>query len=91
MPIILNGQTNDVTINGVSVATDNEVSSAVSAGTSGKQDTLVSGTSIKTINGTSLLGSGNMVLATTVPAASQTVIGGAKMWIASGSLYITTT
>lgn len=62
MAIILNGQTNDVTINGVSVATDNEVSSAVNAGTSGKQDALVSGTSIKTINGTSLLGSGNMVV-----------------------------
>ena len=31
MPIILNGQTNDVTIDGVSVATESEVSTAISA------------------------------------------------------------
>ena len=37
-------------------ATENYVTTAVS----GKQDTLVSGTNIKTVNGTSLLGSGNI-------------------------------
>lgn len=36
----------------------------VTAGLSEKQDTLVSGTSIKTINGESLLGSGNLVVVT---------------------------
>lgn len=36
---------------------------AMQADLSGKQNTLVSGTSIKTINGTSLLGSGNIVIA----------------------------
>lgn len=35
------------------------------SGLSGKQDTLVSGTNIKTIGGTSLLGSGNIALPTT--------------------------
>lgn len=38
------------------IATNNDITSAVSS----KQDTLVSGTNIKTINNTSLLGSGNI-------------------------------
>lgn len=41
-----------------SAQTDNAISNA----TSGKQDTLVSGTNIKTINNESLLGSGNIVI-----------------------------
>lgn len=36
--------------------------SALTQGLAGKQDTLVSGTNIKTINGTSILGAGNMVI-----------------------------
>ena len=36
-----------------------------------KQDTLVSGTNIKTINNTSLLGSGDIALMPTVPSATQ--------------------
>jgi hypothetical protein len=36
--------------------------SALTTGLSAKQDTLVSGTTIKTINGTSLLGSGNLTI-----------------------------
>ena len=40
--------------------TKDEVDNAITAATSTKQDTLVSGTNIKTINNTSLLGSGNI-------------------------------
>lgn len=54
MAILINGQTNDILVNGVSVATDAE--------TALKQDTLVSGTNIKSINGVSPLGSGDMVI-----------------------------
>lgn len=39
-----------------------EVITAIGIAIKGKQDTLVSGVSIKTINGTSLLGSGNIVI-----------------------------
>lgn len=41
-----------------------------------KQDTLVSGTSIKTINGTSVLGSGNIVTPTTTLASVAPLIAG---------------
>lgn len=45
---------------------------------SGKQSTLVSGTNIKTVNGTSLLGSGDVVIATSLRgAATITVPNGA--------------
>ena len=40
--------------------TKQEVDNAITAATSTKQDTLVSGTNIKTINNTSILGSGNI-------------------------------
>jgi hypothetical protein len=40
---------------------------------SGKQDTLVSGTNIKTINGESVLGSGDLVLATDKSFTTATV------------------
>ena len=42
--------------------TKTEVDNAITAATSTKQDTLVSGTNIKTINNESLLGSGNIVI-----------------------------
>lgn len=38
---------------------------ATAASLTGKQDTLVSGTNIKTINGTSILGAGNLAISTT--------------------------
>lgn len=50
----------DVEVNGSSVVT----SGVASIDLTGKQDTLVSGTSIKTINNTSLLGSGNIAFPT---------------------------
>ena len=47
-----------VTAGGKPLATE----AALISGLAGKQDTLVSGTNIKTVNGTSLLGSGNIVI-----------------------------
>lgn len=45
-----------------------------------KQDTLVSGTNIKTINGSSLLGSGDVTTPTyTLPAATTSTLGGVKV------------
>lgn len=52
--------TNGLQQNGVAVPTASQVNA--------KQDTLVSGTNIKTINGTSVLGSGNIVTPTTNPS-----------------------
>ena len=42
--------------------TKNEVNNAITAATSTKQDTLVSGTNIRTVGGHSVLGNGNIVL-----------------------------
>lgn len=57
----------------------------------GKQDALVSGTNIKTINNQSILGAGNITALTSVPNASQTQVGGIKTRFDSstGTLYIT--
>lgn len=45
-----------------------------------KQDALVSGTNIKTVNGTSLLGSGDITTPTyTLPAATTSTLGGVKV------------
>ena len=43
------------------------------------QDKLVSGTNIKTINGSNILGSGNITISTSVPTASSTTLGGIKI------------
>ena len=45
---------------------DKPVSTATQTALDAKQDTLVSGTNIKTINGSSILGSGDLVITTTV-------------------------
>lgn len=45
---------------------------AVAAGRAGKQDTLVSGTNIKTINGTSVLGSGDLTVSSSATWGSIT-------------------
>ncbi len=50
--------------------------SAMSEYSSGKQDALVSGTNIKTVNGNSLLGSGNLMLGRTVRLANATTSDG---------------
>ena len=54
--IITDAQAGDLT----NYYTKTEVDNAITAATSTKQDTLVSGTNIKTINNTSILGSGNI-------------------------------
>jgi len=73
--IRLSGENNSMTVNGVELSESeltalNGVSGNVQTS---KQDTLVSGTNIKTINGSSLLGSGNVV--TTVANATETAAG----------------
>lgn len=45
----------------------------------GKQDTLVSGTNLKTINSTSLLGSGNINTATDISGKQDTLISGTNL------------
>lgn len=62
--------------------TKTEVDNAITAATSTKQDTLVSGTNIKTINSQSLLGSGNIVI--------QGGSGGGKAIEAGRGISITT-
>lgn len=54
----------------------------------GKQDTLISGTNIKTINNESLLGSGNIVIqgGGTI-SIDQTVISGSTNAVAGGAVY----
>ena len=86
MAIVLNGETNDVTINGASVATDAEVSSAVSVGISGKAAT--SHTHISS-NITDL--GTTITAAITAQKASSTVYGVAKISVSGSTLTITTT
>lgn len=62
--------------------TKTEVDNAITAATSTKQDTLVSGTNIKTINNTSILGSGNIDI--------QGGGGGGKAVSAGTNISITT-
>lgn len=54
--LIIGGNVDDVTVDGTSVVTNK----IAAINLSGKQDTLVSGTNIKTINNQSILGSGNI-------------------------------
>lgn len=51
------------------------INSSISSLQSGKQDKLVSGTNIKTVNDNSLLGSGNVAVAPTSHASSATTYG----------------
>lgn len=55
---------------------DKPVSTATQTALNGKQNTLVSGTNIKTINGTSLLGSGDIVISTGLITGTTPVTGG---------------
>ena len=65
------------------------VTSAIQTQLNAKQATLVSGTSIKTINSASLLGSGNISVLTSVPAATSSVYGGIKVSLSGTTLTIT--
>lgn len=64
---------------------DSSIANAVSA-VSGKQDQLVSGTNIKTVNSQSLLGSGNIEISTTIADGSITTAKLANNAITSGKL-----
>ena len=84
LPTALSQLTNDegfVTIQEVQSELENYVSeNELETQLAGKQDTLVSGTNIKTINGQSLLGSGNITIqggggGTIAPATEDTVGG----------------
>ena len=59
-------------------STDPVTGDAINTALSGKQDALVSGTSIKTVAGTSLLGSGNIAVATLSGANAGAVCSTAK-------------
>lgn len=54
--------------------TEYEVRLATEKDLANKQDTLVSGTNIKTVNGTSLLGSGNVTIPTSLPSGSDVTL-----------------
>ena len=60
--------------------TKTEVDNAITAATSTKQDTLVSGTNIKTINNESILGSGNI----DIQGGGKAVSGGTNISITTG-------
>ena len=58
----------------------------------GKQATLVSGTNIKTVNGNSLLGSGNLTIQPSIPSNSYLDLGSVNLGIkmsTSSNMYIT--
>ena len=60
-------------VNGDST-TEYEVRLATEKDLANKQDKLVSGTNIKTVNGTSLLGSGNVTISTSLPSGSDVTL-----------------
>lgn len=64
------------------------VTSAIQTQFSGKQDTLVSGTNIKTINSNSLLGSGNVSVGTVTSITASSPLTGGTI-TGSGSIGIT--
>lgn len=66
--------------------TKTETDNAITAATSTKQDTLVSGTNIKTINNESILGSGNITIEGG-GSVDQTIISGSTNAVAGGAVY----
>ncbi len=75
-------KTSDLT-NDSNFVTSSEVSTEIQTAVSSKQDTLVSGTNIKTINNNSLLGSGNIQIEQTY-STTETKIG---KWTDGRDLY----
>ena len=63
------------------------VSTAQATAIALKQDTLVSGTNIKTINGSSILGSGNVVISAAVNQAFRTISTGFTLAASSGDRW----
>ena len=67
------------------VHTDNNLTNALMSTYSGKQDALVSGTNIKTINGSSLLGSGGLTIDSGITTADTPIQGDILYY--NGSAY----
>lgn len=67
--------------------TSAQTESAITQAVSGKQDTLISGTNIKTINNESLLGSGNITIQGGGGTVDQTIISGSTNAVAGGAVY----
>lgn len=76
MSIVINGTASSMVVNGTSLSEAELTSLDGATGNiqTGKQDTLVSGSNIKTINGTSVLGSGNMTVIDSSFTANDTRI-----------------
>lgn len=95
MAVILNGTTNDITINGASVATDAEVSSAVAplATTAYVDGKFIRGTAVATTSGTSIdfTGIPSWVKRITVILDSVSTSGASFLIIQLGSTTFTTT
>ena len=66
--------------------TKTETDNAITAATSTKQDTLVSGTNIKTINNESILGEGNITIQGG-GSVDQAIISGSTNAVAGGAVY----
>ena len=80
----VNGQTGDVVITATSLGAitkaDADTLYATKSDLNSKQDTLVSGTNIKTINGQSVIGEGNIEIhQSELPIASANTLGGVKV------------
>ena len=80
----VNGQTGDVVITATSLGAitkaDADTLYATTTQLNSKQDTLVSGTNIKTINGQSVIGEGNIEIhQSALPIASANTLGGVKV------------
>lgn len=80
----VNGQTGDVVITATSLGAitkaDADTLYAAKSDLNSKQDTLVSGTNIKTINGQSVIGEGNIeIQQSELPIASANTLGGVKV------------
>lgn len=80
----VNGQTGDVVITATSLGaitkTDADTLYATKSDLNSKQDTLVSGQNIKTINGQSVIGEGNIeIQQSELPIASANTLGGVKV------------
>ena len=67
-------------------STNPVANSAITTALDAKQDTLVSGTNIKTINNQSILGSGNIEIQGSV-TVDQTIISGSTNPVAGGAVY----
>lgn len=70
------------------VARISEVITAIGVAIKGKQDNLVSGTNIKTINSQSLLGSGNIVISGGGGGTQNVFIQETEPEVSSDSLWI---